>query len=125
MAGGKAGNGGGHFFGGVGVAGAARGLDAGGEGLAGFGVAREAHIKLAELEISGDVIGMRLEECVEMIDGRVGVALIGTFEGESVLGEGVAGMRGEEFFEFLTARFHWLGHGVRVGIICVRENCAN
>lgn len=119
MAGGKAGQGGGHFLGGVGVAGASGGGDSGGERLARFGKAREAHVKLAELEIAGDVIGMRAQQDVEMIDGGVGIAGVGAFEREAIKGKRIIRARGDELFQFLATSFCWLwlGHGVRGSII--------
>jgi len=119
MAGGEGGDGGGHFFGGVGVAGAACSGDTGGESLARLGKARETHVKLAELEIAGDVIGMRAEQDVKVLDGGFGVAFVGAFESEGVKSEGVVWARGDELFEFLAASFGglWLGRGVRGSII--------
>jgi hypothetical protein len=115
----EAGEGGGHFFGGVGVAGATRGRDSGSEGLPRFGVPRESHIKLAELEISGDVIGMRAQQDVEMLDSGIGIAGIGALERERVKSEWIVRLRGGELLEFLAASFCWLwlGHRVRGSII--------
>jgi hypothetical protein len=119
MAGGKAGEGGGHFLGGMGVAGASGGGDSGGKGLACLGEAREPHVKLAELEVTGDVVGVRAKQNVEVLDGGVGIARVGAFKGEAVKGKGVVGARGDELFQFLAASscWLWLGHGVRGSII--------
>jgi len=117
VAGGKGSEEGGHFLGGVGIAGAVRDLDAGGERLAGLGMAGEPAVKLAELEISGDVVGVGAEKDVEIFDSGLVVARIGAFEGETVTGEGIVGLGGDEFLQFLPAGFCGLGRGHEGSII--------
>lgn len=110
----------GHFFYRVGVTCASCRLDPSSQGLARFGVPRKTHVKLAKLEISGDIIRVSAKECVEVHDGGFGIALIAALDGEAIEREGVAGMGCDELLQFLAACFCWLwlGHGVRGSIIC-------
>jgi hypothetical protein len=49
--------------------------------------------------VGGDVIRVVLDEGGEFGEGEVGVALGGVFHGETVAGEGVGGVGGEDFRE--------------------------
>lgn len=81
------------------------GSDSGGEDLFGFGEAGFTGEKLGVHEISGDVIGVAMEERAKMGVGRGGVAGIHALHGEAVAGEGVIGFFGYELFEHLAAGF--------------------
>ena len=100
------------------VACAASGGDAGGKrgpSLVGTSCFGE---ELAILKVPGDVIGMRAEQCLELLVGRTGIARIGALHRQAVTREGIIGFGGDEFFEHLAACFLlWLGHGLEPRII--------
>jgi hypothetical protein len=78
-------------------------------GFAGAGFAGE---QLGIHEISGDVIGVALEERSKMRVSGCGVATVHAFHGQAVTREGVIGFLGHELFEHLAAGFllfcHWV-----------------
>jgi len=79
--------------------------------------------ELAELEVSGDVFGMRGQESFEMLVGRGRVSGIGALHCQSVAGERVGGLGCDELFEDLAARLLlWLGQGHAHSIFALGRN---
>jgi hypothetical protein len=93
----------GHFLGCVRIAGSSRGLNPRGQNLPGFGVARQAHVELTELKISGDIIRIRAEQDIEILDGRIRIAQIGAFDGQCVSREGIIWLYGDKLLKLFTA----------------------
>jgi len=81
------------------------GGNAGREDLFGFGGAGFTSEKLSIHEISGDVVGIPIEESAKMGVGRRGVAAVHALHGEAVAREGVVGFFGYKLFEHLAAGF--------------------
>lgn len=100
-----------HFGAGVFVAGFCGGGDAQREDFLGIVGARFASEKLRIHKKPGNVVGVAVEEGLEMLDGGGGVAGVHALEGQAVAGEGVVGFLGDEFFEELAAGFFLFWHG--------------
>ena len=100
------------------------GEDAGGKDALGFFGASDARQELAELKVSGDVFGMKLQQLLELRGGRGVVAQPGAFQRQSVTCERIIRIRGNECFQNLAARLLRLGHGRDTRIIAVCERGA-
>ncbi len=82
------------------------------EHLLGFAVAGLASEELAVHQISGNVIGMALQERSKMSVGGGKVARVHALQGKPVTRERVIGLFGEELFKHLATGFllfrHWV-----------------
>jgi hypothetical protein len=68
--------------------------------------------ELAELEITGYVVGMFREQGFKVCNRGIIVAVIRAFQGQAILCKGVAGMRGQKLFQFFAPGLYGLGHEV-------------
>jgi|SRR5579863_1488062 len=115
----------GHFRVGVLISNSCGGGDSGMKHSPSVSSACNSSEELSELEVTGHVIRMFREQSFKVGDGSVVVAMICAFHSQPVLGEGVAGMRGQELLQLLPPRLCGLGHEVRTIIICASAIPAN
>jgi acyl-CoA hydrolase len=94
------------------VAGFGGGGNACDENFPSFFLAFFAGQELAIHLITGNVVGIALDERAKVLIRRGRVALLYAFEGEAVARKGVGGLLGDNFFERLTAGFLLFGHGI-------------
>lgn len=81
-----------------------------GENFFGFGRAGFANKKLSVHKVGGNVIGAAFKQSAEMGVGSGRIAGVHALHGESIAGESVVGLFGDELFEQLAAGFLLVGH---------------
>lgn len=105
------------------VTGAPGRRDAGVQCGSGFFGASELRQKLAILEISRDVIRMRSQERLEILDGGGSVAGIGALHRQTIACKRIRGLCGDEVLQDLASRLLlWLGRGHAHSIFALARN---